>query len=127
MHTCVIKFMKASEKEMWNSVEVHNIYSENGGGCKQNSWNLKNVLKDHLGDSLVVLPSPSAASYLTFRNSCHFRLQNSKDIDDKDIKEFEECIKTETGRSDRILYKIRFDSNTIRERYSEALMKLLRE
>ena len=29
--------MKASEKEMWNSVEVHNIYSENGGGCKQNS------------------------------------------------------------------------------------------
>ena len=30
-HSCVIKFMKANEKEMWNSVEVRDIYSENGG------------------------------------------------------------------------------------------------
>ena len=65
-----------------------------------------NALKGHFGNSLVVLLSSGTASILTFRKSCHFRLQNSNNIDDKDVKEFSDCIKTEIGRPDRILYKI---------------------
>ena len=31
LHSLMLsKFMKANEKEMWNSVDVQNIYSENG-------------------------------------------------------------------------------------------------
>ena len=63
---CVIKFMKANEKEMWNSVEVHNIYSKNGGHKLQRR-NLVNTLKNHFGASLVVLSSPGLASILTFK------------------------------------------------------------
>ena len=72
---CVINFMKASENEIWNSVEVHNIYCENGG-YKPNRRKLKNALNNYIGDSLLVFSSPGVASILTFRKSCHFRLQN---------------------------------------------------
>ena len=51
----------------------------------------------------------------------------SNDIDDKDVQEFAERIKTETVRTDRILYNIQFDSNTICEGYSNTLMNLLSE
>ena len=85
---------------------------------------MTNALKNHFGDSLVVLSSPGVASILTFRKSCHFRLQNDNDIDDKDVKEFSEHIKTETERTDRTLYKIQFDSNTLCEGYSGALLNL---
>ena len=84
---------------------------------------MTSALKNHFGDALVILPSPGVASILTFRKSCHFRLQNSNDIDE----EFAECIKTETERTDITLYKIQFDSNTIYEGYSETLMNLLSE
>ena len=58
---------------------------------------------------------------------CHFRLQNSNDIDDKDLKEFAGRIKTETERTDRTPYKIQFDWNTIFEGYSDTLMNQLNE
>ena len=109
---CVIKFMKANEKEIWNSVEVHKIYYDKRG-YKINRRNVANTLKDHFSDSLVVLSSPVVASILTFRKSCYFRLQHSNDIDDTDVKVFAERIKTETEKRDRTLYKIQFDSNTI--------------
>ena len=51
----------------------------------------------------------------------------SNDIDDKDVQEFAERIKTETVRTDRILYNSQFDSNTIYEGYSNTLMNLLSE
>ena len=82
---CVIKFMKTNEKEMWNSTEVHNIYSENRG-YKLNRRSLKNTLKNHFSDLLVVLLSPGA-SISTFRKSYQFRLQNIYGTDDKDVKD----------------------------------------
>ena len=51
----------------------------------------------------------------------------SNDIDDKDVKEFAERMKTETERIYRTLYKIQFDSNTVCEGYSNTLMNLLSE
>ena len=83
---CVIRFMKANEKEMRNTVEVHNIYYENEG-YKLNRRNLTNALKNHFGDAFVILSSPGVATILTFRKSCSFHLQNNNDIDDKDVKE----------------------------------------
>lgn len=65
---------------------------------------MTNAVKNHFGDSLD-LSSPSIASILNFRKSI---LQNSNDIDDKDIKEFAESIKIETGRTDRTLCKMQF-------------------
>ena len=58
--------MKAYEKEMWNSVEVHNIYSENGG-YKLNRRNLANILKNYFCDSLTACSSPGVASIFAFR------------------------------------------------------------
>ena len=101
---CVIKFMKANEKEIWNSVEVHNIYLENRWS-KLNRWNFTNFLKKHFEDSHVALLSPGAARNLNFRKSGHFHLQNSNDIDDKDVKEFVEPVKTETDRTKEQLTK----------------------
>ena len=86
---------------------------------------MANSLKNHFGDSLVALSFPGVASILTFRKSCHFRLQNSNDVSDKDVKEFAERLKTETERTYRTLYKIQFDSNTICEGCSDTLMNLL--
>ena len=97
---------------MWNSVEVNNICSENGG-YKLHGQNLTNALKNHFCNSLVGFSSPGVASILTFRKSCHFRFQNSNDIDDKDVKELAERIKTETKRTDKTRYKIQFDSKTM--------------
>lgn len=83
---CVIKFMKTNEKEMWNSTVVHNIYSENRG-YKLNRQSLKNTLKNHFHDLLVVLLSPGGASISTFRKSYQFHLQNIYGTDDKDVKD----------------------------------------
>ena len=88
----IIKLMKANEKEMWKSEEVHNIYTENGE-YRLNRRNLAKALKNHFGDSLVIFSSPGEVSILTIRKSCHFRLQNSNDIDDKNVKEFAERSK----------------------------------
>ena len=44
--------MKANEKEMWNSVEVHNIYFENGG-YKLNR--LSDLLKSAFGGAEKML------------------------------------------------------------------------
>ena len=90
---------------MWNSVEVHNICSQIGG-YNLNRQNLTSIVKNHFDDSLVVLSSPGVANIFTFRKSYHFCLQNDNDIDDKDIKEFPERMKTEIERVDSALYKI---------------------
>lgn len=60
---------------------------------------MTNALKNYFDDSVVILSFPGVASILTFVKSCHFRLQNSNDIDDKDVKEFVEPVKTETDRT----------------------------
>ena len=67
---CDRKFVKANENEMSNSVEVHNIYSSNGG-YKPDRQDLTNARKNHSVDSFVILSSPGVASILTLRRSCH--------------------------------------------------------
>ena len=85
-----------------------------------------NALTEQFNDSHALLSSPGVASILIFRRSCHFHLQNN-DIDDKDLKEFAERVKIETERTDKTLYKIQIDLNTICEGYSDTLMNLLSE
>ena len=58
---CVIKHMKENDKQLWNSVEIHNIYTENGG-YKLSRRSLVNAFCDHFSDLLLVLSSPGVAS-----------------------------------------------------------------
>lgn len=113
--------MKANEENMQNSAEVDNIHSENKG------QKLDKRPKNHFGDSLVVLSSPGVTNIFAFRKSCHFHLQNINDIEDRDVKEFAEHIKTETERTNRTLYKIQFNLNTVCDGYSYTFMNLLSE
>ena len=86
---------------------------------------MTSIVKNHFDDSLVVLSSPGVANIFTFRKSYHFCLQDDNNIDDKDVKEFPERMKTEIERVDNALYKIQLDWNAICEGYSDTLMNLL--
>ena len=71
---------KQHEKEVWNSVEIYNMYSENGGHLLSRR-NLISALVDYFGKETVLLSSPGVASILVFRKFCHFNLQNTDDIE----------------------------------------------
>ena len=116
----LVGHMKNNEKETWSSVDIHNIYAQNGG-YKLNRQSLVSAFCDYFGDTLLVLSVPGLANILTLRKSCHFQLHNTSEFDNKDVKEIAARIKQKTRKTEKTLYKVHFDSDSICEEYSDTL------
>ena len=118
--------LKENPREMWNSVELYNLYSEHGG-YKLSRRALVKLLVEIFGDEVVLLSSPGVASLLVFKRYCHFALQSTEDSDDRSLRIVAEAIKKETRNTDRNQYKVQFDRDTVTEGFSDTLMDLFGE
>ena len=121
---------KQQEKEMWNSVEIYNMYSENGGYLLSKRYMMSNLV-DYFGKETVLLTSPGVASILVFKKFCHFTLHNIDDSENKiNLKDVAAAIQMETQRIERTKYKVQFDiesPESLDEGFSDTLMELLSE
>ena len=108
----LVRHMENNEKETWSSVDIHNIYSQNSG-YKLKRKSLVSALCDFLGNTLLVLSASGLANILTFRKSCHFQLHSTSEFDNSNISEIVTCIRQETRKTEKILYKVHFDTLTL--------------
>ena len=120
----VKKAQRENQKEMWNSIDLYDMYSE-GSGFKYSRRTLIKVLVDYLGDEVVLLSSPGLASILVFKK--HFALQSADDGDDKNLRIAAAAIKAEMLAADRNQHQVKFDDDTVNEGISATLMDLLGE
>ena len=85
------------------------------------------ALCDYFGDTLLVLSAPGLANMLIFWKLCHFQLHNTSEFDNSNVREIAAHIRQETRKTEKTLYKVHFDSDSMCEGYSDTLMDLLAE
>ena len=121
---------KQQVKEMWNTVEIYNMYSENGGYLLSKRYLMSNLV-DYFGKETVLLTSPGVANILVLKKFCHFTLHNIDDSENKiNLKDIAAAIQMETQRTERTKYKVKFDIESpeyLAEGFSDTLMELLSE
>ena len=77
----VIRILKEDQSRIWNSVELHTLYVENGGSDLSRRFLVTRLLQ-HFGDSLVALSSPGIATILVFQSGAAKVLRIIPDQDD---------------------------------------------
>ena len=117
---------KKNEKEWWDSVEIFNLYSENGGYLLSRR-SLMDKLIRHFGKEVAYLSSPGYASVIVFKKFCHYTLRTVDDDENKNVKQIASTIQKETEKTEKTKYKVQFDIDSIVEGFSETLMQLLSE
>ena len=92
---------KQQENEMWNSVEIYNMYSENGGYLLSKRYLMSNLV-DYFGKETILLTSPGVASIFVFKKFCHFTLHNIDDSGNKiNLEDVAAAIQMETQRKQK--------------------------
>jgi len=120
--------MKADMTKIWNSVDVYNLYLENGGQ-KLSRRALVSHLSDHFGPDLLILSGSGVASLLVFQSKASGLLHLVNDEDDFDcvLERVAKRIVHETQRlpADRKVYQASVDIDIALDSVSETLRSLL--
>ena len=116
---------------IWNSVELHSLYSELGGTLLSRRSLIKSV-QEHFHSNLLVLSSPGVASILVFRGkaSDHLRIvEDAEDDCDAAISKVAKRIRQECQqvKTDGNTYATRISMNSALAECSNSLLTLLSE
>ena len=63
----IIGILNEDQSQIWNSVELHTLYVENGGTDLSRRFLVTRLL-EYFGDNLVALSCPGIATILAFRS-----------------------------------------------------------
>ena len=124
-----ISALLADKERMWSSVELHNMYTDNGG-TKLSRSNLIKALKEQFND-LVVLSAPGYAHVITFPPKAASILRLCYDDDDEElnaaITKVAKHIKSETlgiENNNKEKYNLHISHENVLKKTSVTLMKL---
>ena len=124
----LIEEMPGNKTQVWNFLELHNIYSHHGGASLSRR-KLVDHLVNHFGVDLFVLSGNGVASILVFRSKSPGLLKLVDDSCGIDVKPIAQTFKKECleKSTDRNVYKTRLFLEDVSEVCSDLLLKILVE
>lgn len=125
----VIGVMKKDQSHIWNSLDLHKLYTENGDKIKSRKMLLRN-LSDFFGDDLIVLHSAGLANIVCFRCGAAKSLRLiDEDDDDIDVilNRIAKKVRSEVKsiNLDKNHYSTTMNKDIAMNEVSETLMTLL--
>jgi hypothetical protein len=124
-----VRAFSADKERMWNSVEVHKLYTDSGG-CLLSRSNLIKALQEQFC-SLVVLSAPGYAHIITFPNKAASILRLCPDDGDDElnaaISKVAKQIKREISglkKNNKEKYNLHVSHDNVVEETSMTLMRL---
>ncbi len=126
----VISVLNADQSQIWNSVELHTLYVENGGSNLSRRLVVTKLL-EYFGDNLVALSCPGIATILAFRNGAAkaLRIIPDQEDDDTDIAvaklKKKICQEVNCITVDRNNYKEHLDYDSTSTFASRTVLNLL--
>ena len=128
----VYQKMLKDKSKIWNSIDLHDMYTKNGGTELNRKGLVKKVQSKFL-DEIVVLTSPGYANIIAFSNSAGSVLRVMKD--DSEDADLENCIQKVSKQIikdcknityDKTMYSVHIDRNSAADSSSATFQVLLK-
>ncbi len=122
--------MKSKQEDVYNSVDVHNMYKD-FGGCHLTRHALVDALETHFSEELIAIHVNGFAKMLMFRESAMVAFKLVKEEDDSDLTplmtKMSKQVKEEVSEMpfDKANYNKHIDNEILDEYSSETVKKFL--
>lgn len=120
--------MEGKKSHVWNSIEIHEAYT-NYGGSKLSRKNLISNLFSHFGHDLLKLSGAGVANIFVFRSEAPHLLKLTDASDEIDMTVIAKTIKNEccAKTANRDTYHTRLTEEDVTNACSDTILRLLAE